>query len=260
METEIIIADPAGKITIFVLSPVENRLETAQKLLAEPGLKAEQIGFVTRPLGTWRLDMMGGEVCGNAARGFGLFAAVTEGLRGKAAIPIEISGMKGPLMVNADTGLSTAEVEIPGPSAGFALEWKGMNLPVCVFDGISHVIAPGLAPEEKVFYEIKQSLETRGHRPDALGVLFWDESSSRMTPAVYVYATDSLVFESSCGSGSAAMAVHLGSSFDDGEALRGIVQPGGTIETKIHKRKGEVVSVSIGGKVYLSKKMIYRHA
>jgi diaminopimelate epimerase len=157
--------------------------------------------------------------------------------------------------VNADTGLSTAEVEIPGPSAGFALEWEGMNLPVCVFDGISHVIAPGLAPEKKAFYSIKESLELKGHRPCALGVLFWDESSLRMTPAVYVYATESLVFESSCGSGSAAMAVYLGSSLADGEARRGIVQPGGTIETVIRKRDGKVVSVSIGGKVHLSEKM-----
>ena len=75
MELEIVRADPAGNITVFVLSPVEDRDERAaavSALMADPALKAEQVGFVLQPLNVadpWRLEMMGGEFCGNAAFG-----------------------------------------------------------------------------------------------------------------------------------------------------------------------------------------------
>jgi diaminopimelate epimerase len=72
-----------------------------------------------------------------------------------------------------------------------------------------------------------------------------------MTPAVYVYGTDSLVFESSCGSGSAALAVCKSRPLVDGEARYRIRQPGGIIETRVVKRAGAAVSVAIGGPVTL---------
>ena len=49
MQYEIVIADPAKNITLFVLNPVENRTEAAQGLLGVPGLGAEQVGFVIAP-------------------------------------------------------------------------------------------------------------------------------------------------------------------------------------------------------------------
>jgi diaminopimelate epimerase len=76
-----------------------------------------------------------------------------------------------------------------------------------------------------------------------------------MTPAVYVYRSGTLVFESSCGSGSAAMAVRLDreAAFpaDQGERRFSIRQPGGVIETRVLRRDGGL-SVSIGGRVTLS--------
>jgi hypothetical protein len=71
---EIVIADPAKNITIFVhdrLDSKPERTEAAKLLLADPSLKAEQVGFVIPPAGNqkyWRLEMMGSEFCGNAAR------------------------------------------------------------------------------------------------------------------------------------------------------------------------------------------------
>ena len=75
MELRLIMADPAGNRTAIVRTPVpaELRAETAAKIMKIQELRAEQVGFeaVPRLGGAGRLEMMGGEFCGNAARSFG---------------------------------------------------------------------------------------------------------------------------------------------------------------------------------------------
>jgi diaminopimelate epimerase len=265
MEIEIIRADPAGNITIFVLPPVDTidtgRLVIAHRLLADPALGAEQVGFVIRPEAVpgrlWRLEMMGEEFCGNAARSFGFFAAMEEG-RGATGIKVEVSGMKEPLTVQADMDRGWAEVRIPGPIRQEELDWEGRSLPVYVFDGITHVIACNIQADEKTFFAVKERLERKGRGPDALGLMFRDENTGKMVPLVYVKKTGSLVAESSCGSGSAAMAVYLSRDLWDGEARVELRQPGGIIEAAVCKQAGEVRSITIGGKVSLSGRIRFK--
>jgi diaminopimelate epimerase len=267
MEYEIVIADPAGNITVFVLDPVErpgDRLALSGAIMADPLLKAEQAGFVVPPQGKggiWRLEMAGGEFCGNAARSFGLFAAREEGLKGKVSIPVSVSGAEGPVTVNADVEGGWAEAEVPPPLALESLEYSGTLLPAVVFEGITHLIAPDIKPSEGAFKEIMRSLEERraaGMFPArekslaAAGVLFYDRGARFMTPAVYVRATGTLVFESSCGSGSAALGVWESRDLRDGERRFPVTQPGGIIEVRVKKSKGRVESVRIGGAVGLS--------
>ena len=51
MELNILRADPAGNITVFVLDPVEKaqRAAIAEKIMAIPALKAEQVGYACPP-------------------------------------------------------------------------------------------------------------------------------------------------------------------------------------------------------------------
>ncbi|MDR2304262.1 MAG: hypothetical protein LBE10_06715 [Treponema sp.] len=259
---ELVIADPAGNITALVSGPVADRAALAHRIMADKALKVEQVGFVTEPDGEaqklWRLEMSGGEFCGNAARSFGLYVAGLSGLSGKHTVFIEISGMKGSIPVRVDTETGTAEVEMPGPAAEKAIEYEGRSLPVIVFDGITHVIAPGFKPAEKMFYGVKEIIEAEAPPPEALGLLFWDEEGRQMIPLVYVYAAETLVFESSCGSGSAALGAWLSRNAADSgkgrvEHCFSLRQPGGTIETRVNMEHGLVRSVSIGGKVTLAK-------
>ena len=87
MKLELVMADPAGNRTALVLSPVppEGRGPLAARLMALPELHAEQVGFVLPPSagGLFRLEMMGGEFCGNAARSFGLYLAGSQGRSGE---------------------------------------------------------------------------------------------------------------------------------------------------------------------------------
>jgi diaminopimelate epimerase len=268
MKYDLVIADPAKNITAFVLDQVaaEARTALAAAILSDPALGAEQAAFVVPPGREknrhWRLEMMGGEFCGNAARSFGLYAAGKMGLYGRHTVVIESSGASAPVPVRVDTETGRAEAEIPGPRSITALNFGGRALPVCAFEGITHVLAPELKPDRERFFAIKAAFERSAPSlPGAFAVMFAGPPASdgpspdgvdyAMTPAVYVYGTDSLVFESSCGSGSAALAVHESRSLADGEARYRIRQSGGVIETRVVKRAGAVVSVAIGGPVTL---------
>jgi diaminopimelate epimerase len=274
MKYEIVVADPAGNITVFVLNVVADRAAAARELLADQSLGAEQVGFVTgRPDGSggmWRLEMMGGEFCGNAARSFGLFAAREQGLSGDRTMVIGMSGAKKDLTVRVNVEEGRAAVEVPGPLAVEALAFECRSLPVYVFDGITHVIAAEIPADGKIFSRIRAGLEERFARPAAgppgslrqpaavgqpvaaVGVLFYDTAAAFMRPAVYVYGTESLVFESSCGSGSAALALWQTEGAGDGDAACAVKQPGGIIEAQVRRRDGRVQGVSIGGRVDLS--------
>jgi diaminopimelate epimerase len=288
MSYRIVSADPAGNITIFVLDPVESgeeRARVVRALLADPSLGAEQVGFVTpprkgpgpvaeagdaAPAGYWRLEMMGGEFCGNAARSFGLYVAREMRLSGPATVTIGISGSKEPLPVRVDAEAGRAELRMPGPLAVEALEFGGRRLPVYVFEGITHLIFPTPGQDSVPGRELVCALRDAwraavggpcpaaypagGHSgglPEAFGVMFWDAGENFMRPAVYVEAAGSLVFESSCGSGTAALAAWLARDLRDGEGCYKVAQPGGIIEARVVKQDGAIRGISIGGTVRL---------
>lgn len=71
-----------------------------------------------------------------------------------------------------------------------------------------------------------------------------------MTPAVWVRATDSFVWESSCGSGTLAAAVWLGRHTSDGTFRCELEQPGGILKAEIQKNGGVVTQARIGGPVF----------
>ena len=277
MTYHLIRADPAKNITILVLDriPPEDRLPLAKAIMQDPALKAEQVGFAIPPAsanGLWRLEMMGGEFCGNAARSFGLYAAKMQNLQGQLQVSIAISGMDTPVAINLDMQTNWAEAVIPGPRwvswkpetkplgssapPKGSVEYAGLALPVCALEGITHILAPGIAPQEDAFYAIKAAAEGHGFQASALGVMFFEPSPLParelvMNPAVYVYASNSLVFESSCGSGSIALGCYLSRDWEEGERRYDIRQPGGVIQARITKVNGEIRSTAIGGTVTL---------
>ena len=274
---KILVANPAGNITIFVLDSAEGASERAgmtRAIMADGRLGAEQVGFVI-PAGSsgpalrqapepalWRLEMAGGEFCGNASRSFGLYVAQMQGLKGTARIAVSVSGAEEPVITDVDLEKNLASAEMPKPRALETLNFDGRSLPAVVFEGITHVIACGLKPESKTFYAIMAVAERKLKPFPALGVMFCDASCAAasasggvrsifMRPAVYVRNTGTLVFESSCGSGSAAMGVWLARELGSGAAVYAIAQPGGVIETKVTKKSGEIAGLTIGGEVKL---------
>jgi diaminopimelate epimerase len=258
---KIIVADPAKNITVFVLDPVESmeeRSRVSRAILADSRFKAEQVGFVIPPNESgdlWHLEMMGGEFCGNAARSFGLYVARLQGLKGKAEIEVSVSGVERPVRVEVDLEKSHAAAEMPKPELIETVDYKGRSLPAIVFEGITHVIAPDIEALGETFYAIKTAAEKKLSPPPAFGVMFYDAAVNFTHPAVYVAATDSLVFESSCGSGSAALGAWLSGKTPDCAIRYALSQPGGVIETEVIKKEGKIIRVSIGGEVALGEEI-----
>jgi diaminopimelate epimerase len=279
----IVIANPAGNITAFVENAEntnhEERAYIANKILNEKKLQVEQLGFVIKPKtkdALWHLEMAGGEFCGNAARSFALYAAsASSGCGcgcGCGKIEIEISGYQKPLLVcysikdKYPSGelCGSASLAMPLPLSRQIIKYKKSELVIYVFEGIKHVIAHA-APSNESFFAIKKIVDEMfiaehpsGEQPSAehpsgdhgaLGVMFYNEGI--MHPMVYVYGIDTLCHESSCGSGSAAFAVEYFINSENTDSRLDIKQPGGTIETAVVKKNGELVSVTIGGDVTL---------
>lgn len=252
MKLRIVRADPAGNITLFVLSGVARaeRAAAAAKLMAVPALAAEQVGFVCPPRegGDGRFEMMGGEFCGNAARAFGMFTARERGVSGRARVLVEISGCGGVIPVDVDTAAGTARAAMPLPRFVRAVEDAEIGGALVHLGGIAHLVVER-APDAALLRAAEALLAREGELAGlgAYGVVFLH--GGRLTPLVKVVATNTLVWEGSCGSGALAAALAESAFMRRGVFARDYVQPAGTVRAEVEKKDGAAVSAHIGGGV-----------
>ena len=250
MQISAYLANPGGNITLLVLDAVspEARADLAKRLMALPGFAIEQVGYVTDPVcgGDTRLEMMGGELCGNATRSLGYLEGCLRGKRARS-LRVECSGVSEPLEVELDYERETAFVRMAPPLAVTHIDFSGERFPVVCFDGIAHMIVAGERRAENFVLEAVQALHAQTASA-ACGVMFlWKE---QLVPAVWVRETGSLVWEGSCGSGSLACAVWR--ALTEGREKGCFHQPGGMLETRILRKNGVIRHCIMGGAVTLS--------
>ena len=248
MKFTVVMADPAGNRTAIVRSgvPKAERGRVAAAVMADPELRAEQVGFETRPLyggSLGRLEMAGGEFCGNAARSFGYLLCREREID---HCKIEMSGTREQLEVICDLERETSAAQMPMPEK---LEMAGEDAeqlyPMVVLRGITHMIC-----EDREFDEdfARRMIDKFGKAYSAFGVQFVNGDS--LIPVVYVAASDTVCCESSCGSGSLAAAWYLSRDKKDGFHGFNFEEPGGTIIVNIAKRQGRYAG-TVGGKLTL---------
>lgn len=252
MKINVAVLNPAGNITLIVTTPVDKPryADIAGRLLKMPDLHGEQVGFLAPPMhgGMIRLEMMGGEFCGNALRCAGYYHAVRNGIHGCVVVPSEISGSAVPLDVEADLDQNSARAAMPLPLDIRDITVNGHAVKTVVFEGIVHFIADLSSPDE-AFIKAAVDYAVGSLGAEAAGIMFLDKASMFIRPVVYVHDTGSLVYESSCASGSAATSLVCALDLPDGEYCFNVRQPGGVIETGISKRGGRFKKLTIGGKV-----------
>lgn len=250
MKLNVLRANPAGNITLFVLDPVPvgDRAGISARLMALPDSDVEQVGFLCPPLmgSAGRMEMAGGEFCGNATRAFGMLAARQRG--NPAQIQVEVSGCSDPVTVDVDLTAGTARARMPLPQAVSCAEADGHTGVLVDLGGIAHFVVEDVSPGQ-AFFERAEPMFQNIPGLEAYGVMFLNAGA--MTPLVKVPAADSLVWEGSCGSGSLAAAIAQSRDAPDGPFVRSYVQPAGTVEAAVLRRGGEVVSAWIGGPVTL---------
>lgn len=291
MELRLIMADPAGNRTAIVRSPVplELRGKTAAAIMKIQELRAEQVGFETDPVmgGAGRLEMMGGEFCGNAARSFGFLCFLERENAHQAERPdsepyflpdeptkgnspgdilIEISGSAGLLRVYCDPEQGTAFSEMPMPQG---LEYTGEGYPLVISEGIAHMILEDAEPDPDLIHRM---IGRYGHKFDAFGMQFL--KGDVLIPVVYVGASDSLVYESSCGSGSLAAAWYLQTISRErknadmaadnpererenpaGSGTREFREPGGGIIVRLDRDENGTLHGIMGGRIHMEEEI-----
>ena len=185
-EYEVAVLDPAGNVTAIVLSDVQaaERARIAAQLLRLPELRIEQAAFLTAPRcgGEIRLEMMGGEFCGNALRCAGFYHALRTGAQGKTCVLAEISGAEGVQPVMADTAAGEASTVMPLPRAVQPADWPDVQAVRVTFDGITHFVMDRAQPDDALV----QRAIAAAPEASAVGALFLDRAAGSMQPVVCV--------------------------------------------------------------------------
>lgn len=243
MRVRIRYLNPAGNITAVVLSSVSPELRPALSRAIMSQGRAEQVGFAAQPGlgGDCRIEMMGGEFCGNAVRSYGCLKAIGTT---KKTLQVEISGATAPVPVRVDAAAGAAFADMPLPLGVDWISLRGTNYPLIQCQGIGHLLALDQKPDPTFLEEARPILN--GLEQEAWGVMFLN--GQQLTPAVYVKSTDSLVWESSCGSGSVAAAWYLAGQNETAYAFH-FCEPGGEITVTVSRKNGIIVGCSMGGPV-----------
>ena len=227
------IFDPTGNITALVETAVDIADQpAAASHIMELEPDVEQVGFISYAedpaagVAPVSLRMAGGEFCGNATMCAAALFAIRSGLQG-GAVPVKVWGISAPfeVMLERQAALNySAAVRIPPAldmdelrlADGMLPGSDSLSLPIVRMEGISHVI---IEPDSG-FFGLKDDpalAETllRGWcgvlGAECLGMMFLGEGAAirPMIPLVYVPGADTMFWENSCASGSAAAGMYL---------------------------------------------------
>jgi diaminopimelate epimerase len=274
MELKFVKVNPTQNMTILVETPVprERHGEIAAKLMDYGSVYAEQVGYIEKPADSravTRLQMMGGEFCGNASSSTAMLYCLDHGAKtgDHEVITIEASGANG--LLDCDINIENSDPAKGTPSAWvtvrmpdvekiekrvFKLDGKAYDSVLVTMDGISHIILErslaGNTPAERhAFGEKAIKVWEDEVKADALGIMqhVKEGNSDVIEPLVYVPGSGTCVWERGCGSGTTATGAWLAWLAKDSVKAE-IVQPGGRIKVAADWKNGAVEQVHITGR------------
>ena len=229
--------DPAGNVTALIPLADAAACDTAvAQAVMEAEPTCEQAGFVLPGTGRCdaRLQMAGGEFCGNASLCTAALTALTGGLSvgGSAQLRIAVSGAGEPVSVTVkrrSEDLFSGSVVMPPVTEIREISLPGADLPavpVVIMPGICHAFLPESFGTDRAGSVIRGWCEALN--ADAMGVMLTDPDFTRLTPLVYVPAVGTLFRENSCASGTAAFGALLAARRRSAVELR-LREPGGIL-------------------------------
>jgi len=222
MKTKFYRVDPGGNITAIVKGffTKKKRL-TISKAILKSDAKIEQVGFWLEPRrkrDVARLEMMGGEFCGNGARSLGF--VVWKEKKFPRDFVIESSGMNKGIQVSV--GPKSSKITIPISS--FSRPFAGK--PIVCLPGICHfVTSAGIINKPKAKGILKKNNLLRKAAAGIISVIPKGNGVA-IRPVVWVRDTKTLYEETACASGTLALA-YLKYKNKEGKAFV-IIQPSGT--------------------------------
>ncbi|MDO5027691.1 MAG: hypothetical protein Q4E36_00370 [Bacillota bacterium] len=246
--------DPAGNITGFVLSPVDpkDRARIAEAIIKDYDPSVEQVGFISEnPDGSHRMDMMGGEFCGNASRSFGLYLASLHDLKADQSLDLHVSGSQEPVNVRTNLENMTAEITLNPAYKVEKLRLAGKTYTTVFLPGIIHVLVDDREEDQDFVRDLLEDLK-KIQDEEAYGIMFINKDQLSMVPYVYVKETATLIREGSCGSGTVAAGYFLNENKDP--SFKAILkEPGGSLQVSYQEKDGKI-TYAIGGPVVFGPK------
>ena len=204
--------DPSGNITALVEDAdlnIDRAAAAAQIMSDEP--RCEQVGFIEPVRGDEdiRIAMAGGEFCGNAvftaAVHFAELNADAIGEGKTAVIKVCDAGTDGLIDVAVEKLPDGYKCSYMFPMQLEMTDIGGYK--AVVLQGMTHCILWDPMPDRDAERLIK---ELAAKSPsEAFGLMFVDAQRLTVRPLVYVKDPETLVWENSCASGSAAIALAL---------------------------------------------------
>ncbi len=228
-------ADPTGNVTALVETevPIERHSEIA-KAVMEKEISCEQVGFIlpSQEGSDITLRMAGGEFCGNATMSAAAFFCRSNSIENIRTVKVKAVGTPGLIEVKIEKreGYYTGTIEMPVPrrlfNQKFVFEGHNYYYPVVEFDGISHIIIEDDIPVYMPEACIKMWCDSLHVK--CLGIMIIDRDKSGLRPLVYVKNPETLVWESSCASGTTAVGAFF--SQKAGRPVRmELKEPGGKL-------------------------------
>lgn len=231
------LVNPNNNKTVLVESRFDAEVQpfVAKKLLSLEK-SAEQVGFICGEKSESfdiKIRMSGGEFCGNAC----MAAAVVfleKSKNFKELVRVSMSGCEYPVevkIIKKEPCGCLCRVNMPKALSvcNFTVSINGKKcvLPIVHYKGISHILINERLEKRQAEALIKNICNSL--KADALGLMFIDKDCTHLTPLVYVPAADTLYWENSCASGTAALGEYLLSK--NAEVLPiTVIQPGGKLK------------------------------
>lgn len=252
----VVIAYPSGNTTavVFTMPQGINRsilnhqiMETwRRKYPSWPQI--EQCCFVTEPQdpkAIARVEMFGGEFCGNAARS--VVWLITGG-KDRSGV-IEVSGANRLINFSVKENEVTIEMSLPVDRELVTPINGGVLVQL---DGISQIVVATRKGDQTARQLLGKLLNGNKYGlagQSAVGVSYYDQISGKAEFCVWVNEVDTIFDETACGSGTSAIGIALAT--ENGVSLSlPIVQPSGAlIVTNATYTDGKVSKSTIAGAV-----------
>jgi diaminopimelate epimerase len=245
---------PASNTTVLVTSrhPETRYLAIADRLLRAEHVHAEQVGFILPPRkrqAHTRLHMAGDEFCANATLFLAAWHAATSPGPDRAELLIETSGARQALHCRVEPSEAgyRCELSIPWPQSIEPYKVPGIERAGLVrYPGAVHLVAEGDGSDPLLRERAQQLAVELGAREAVcvVGIMLYDRHRQELAPLVSVPALGSMIWEGSCGSGTAAVGAYLAAS--TGTPINASVkQPGGTTQVFVDSSRAEATALRI---------------
>lgn len=113
--------------------------------------------------------------------------------------------------------------------------------------GMTHLIHTGERMKKPEAEAVLRAVAAELPAP-AVGLLQWEETEGRMTPLVYVRESRTMIWETACGSGSAAIGAWKALAAG-GSMQVSVVQPGGKLIVEAETDQGRIQRIRLTGTI-----------